>query len=288
MPAYGPEDEAGASHASVNVMRSRRPVTGHARRCRTRRSALATSAASAASPAAGRLPVRALPRRAAAVPSRSAVPSGRVRAFHGGVPDQAAVQALNLVQPPDQVQAPAAGARLEASPTSRACRWHAGQTSTRCSRTTPRFHGLGPRSGSDCRAPQRWQGIFRHFPHHASFGGYASSASALLVVGDVACLRDRVDDLPAHDAFLVDDEGAADGQALRLVEHPVGLGDGTVRPEVRQQPELEVLRVRPGAVGEERVHRHRQQLYVVPGRISGKSSRSAHISPLQTGLKASG
>ena len=80
----------------------------------------------------------------------------------------------------------------------------------------------------------------------------------LLVVGDVAGLGDRVDDLPAHDALLVDDEGAADGEAAVLVEDAVGLGDPAVRPEVGQQGELEVLLLGPGLVREEGVHRDRR------------------------------
>lgn len=37
--------------------------------------------------------------------------------------------------------------------------WQYGQTRTCLSCRTPRFHGLLPRTGSACRAPQRWQGM---------------------------------------------------------------------------------------------------------------------------------
>src|SRR5215469_8329927 len=42
----------------------------------------------------------------------------------------------------------------------------------------------------------------------AASGPLGQFGQGLLVVRDVARLRDRVDDLPAHDAFLVDDKGA--------------------------------------------------------------------------------
>ena len=48
-----------------------------------------------------------------------------------------------------------------------------------------------------------------------------------------------------------------------------------------------MLGVGPGPVSERGVHRHGEQLDVIPG-TSGNSSRMAHSSPLHTGLKASG
>src|SRR5207244_11033053 len=48
------------------------------------------------------------------------------------------------------------------------------------------------------------------------------------------------------------------------VEHTVQPGYLPVRPEVRQQAELEMLGVGPGPVGEGRVHRDREQLDIVP------------------------
>ncbi|GHE45233.1 hypothetical protein GCM10017673_54120 [Streptosporangium violaceochromogenes] len=38
-------------------------------------------------------------------------------------------------------------------------RWQSGQMSTWVSRRTPRFHGLAPRTGSVCLAPQEKQGM---------------------------------------------------------------------------------------------------------------------------------
>ena len=80
-------------------------------------------------------------------------PAGPGRRLGVPVPGQPAVQALDLVQPPDQADAVAAGAAGESAS---AARWQSGQMSTWCSRTSPRCHGLGlPGSGSPWRVPHR-------------------------------------------------------------------------------------------------------------------------------------
>src|SRR5262249_60242188 len=75
--------------------------------------------------------------------------------------------------------------------------------------------------------------------------GSTQRGQSLLVIGDVTRLRRRVDHLPADYAVLVDDERAAYRDAPVFVEHAVPPGHVAVRPEVRQQPELEALPVRP-------------------------------------------
>src|SRR5215510_7014573 len=92
----------------------------------------------------------------------------------------------------------------------------------------------------------------------------AELGERLLIFGQVAGLRDGVDDLPAHDAALVDDERASRGQAKRIIEDTVRLGDLAMRPEVRQQAELVTFLVRPGTVGIDGIDRNRQHLDVVP------------------------
>src|SRR6202158_1686071 len=92
----------------------------------------------------------------------------------------------------------------------------------------------------------------------------AERGERLRVFGEIALLRDRVDDLPAHHAVLVDDERAPGRDAALGVEHTVQLGHLPARPEVRQQPELEMFGVGPGPVGEGGVHGNREQLDVVP------------------------
>ena len=61
---------------------------------------------------------------------------------------------------------------------------------------------------------------------------------------------------------LVHQERAAQREPGAVVEHPVGLRDLPVRPEVGQQRELVALRVRPGLQGERVVHRDGQDLHV--------------------------
>src|SRR3954470_2465975 len=75
----------------------------------------------------------------------------------------------------------------------------------------------------------------------------------LPVRGQRPGLTRRVDHAPAQDAAGVDEEGAAHRGAAALVEDVVGAGDLPVRPEVRQQRELVLLLLGPGALGVHRV-----------------------------------
>src|SRR4029077_10377257 len=81
-------------------------------------------------------------------------------------------------------------------------------------------------------------------------GALAERGERLRVFGEIARLRDRVDDLPPHHAVLIDDERPPRRETAFGVEHTVQLGYVPVRPEVRQQAELEMLGVGPGPVGE--------------------------------------
>src|SRR5262249_8818160 len=92
--------------------------------------------------------------------------------------------------------------------------------------------------------------------------GGSELCERLAVVADVARVGNRVRDLPAHDALLVDDEGAAGGETRLVVEDAVGPGHLPMRPEVRQQRKLVPLLVPPGPLREHRVDRHRHDLYV--------------------------
>jgi len=60
----------------------------------------------------------------------------------------------------------------------------------------------------------------------------AELSESLLVLGNVACLWDWVNNLPANDAGLVDDESAASRDALLFIEDTVGLRYRSVWPEV--------------------------------------------------------
>src|SRR5262249_43454555 len=85
----------------------------------------------------------------------------------------------------------------------------------------------------------------------------------LLVLGDVTCLWDRVHDLPADDAGLVDDESSPGGDPLVFIEDTVGLRDTPVWPEVAQHSEIEMIPLGPGAQRVARIDRYREQLDVV-------------------------
>ena len=109
----------------------------------------------------------------------------------------------------------------------------------------------------------------------------------LLILGDVACLRYGVHDPPPHDAIFINDERAARRYSHLLIEHAVCLRNLAVWPEVGQQPELVVLGVGPRAVRERRVT-DTVSSSTSSRDTSGKSSRIAHSSPVQTPLNASG
>src|SRR3712207_6856874 len=77
---------------------------------------------------------------------------------------------------------------------------------------------------------------------------------------DLASIPRAVDLVERDPPLGVNQEGAAHGHARLVVEHAVGLSDGAVRPEVRQQREVEALLLAPrleggGRVGAEREHR---------------------------------
>src|SRR5579859_936085 len=102
-----------------------------------------------------------------------------------------------------------------------------------------------PHTGDSLPGPVAWPEGARApgVPRRSAQGG-----QGLLVVGDVTRLRDRGDHLPADYAAGVNDERTAHGHATVLVEHAVTLRHVTVRPEVRQQPELEAFVLRPDVV----------------------------------------
>jgi beta-glucosidase len=191
------------------------------------------------------------------------------------VPDQAAVQAFDLVEPPDQVRASATGATRKVRERDR-------DTVGADEHLVLAYHAPAPRAAFPCLGVHlpRAAPVTRHLETLPSKGPLQPSregAQRLLVVGDVARLRDGVDHLPAHHAFLVDDERAPQREAALLIEYPVGLGDRPVRPEVREQGELEVLRVGPRPVGEEGVHRHRDQFHVVLADLGEVVAEPAHL-----------
>jgi len=207
------------------------------------------------------------------------VPAGRV-----GVPDQPAVQALDLVQPLDQVRAVAAPAARQVGKrgrnAGRADEHLAFANDTAAPRTAlPGFGVCLPRAAPVTRhlVPSRYIPSPRAWLFFLVQPALRECRERLLVVGDVARLRDGVDHLPAHDAFFVDDERAPGRDAPVLIENAVGLGDRSVRPEVREQRELEALRVGPGAVGEEGVHRHREQFHVVTGDLGELVAHPAQL-----------
>src|SRR3954452_16855752 len=76
-------------------------------------------------------------------------------------------------------------------------------------------------------APSRGSG--RDLPDGVLPAGLLSGVTGLVDLGE--------GDLPLG----VDEEGPAQGHAGLVVEHAVGLGGGAVRPEVRQQGEVEAL-----------------------------------------------
>src|SRR3954451_7718440 len=190
------------------------------------------------------------------------VPGGRYPGGDQGGPglaDQAAVEALDLAEPADQVHAGAPGAGFEpGAPVTRFLSRRADQDQLVAQHTT----------APGALAPLRVclphaAAITRQSPRPPSGRALAERGERLRVLGKVTRLRDRVDHLPPHHAVLVDDERAPRRETALGVEHTVQPGHVTVRPEVRQQPELEVLGVSPGPVREGGVHRDRQQLDVV-------------------------
>src|SRR5689334_30538 len=176
-----------------------------------------------------------------------------------GLTDQAAVQAFDLAEPPDQVHAAAPGAGLElGGPLARLLARRVDQDKL-VAQHAPAPGALPPlRVRLPHAAP-----VTRQSPRPPRTATLAERGERLRVFGEIARLRGRVDDLPPHDAVLVDDERPPDRETAFGVEHTVQPGYLAVRPEVRQQAELEMLGVRPGPVGEGGVHRDREQLDVV-------------------------
>src|SRR5664280_885017 len=93
----------------------------------------------------------------------------------------------------------------------------------------------------------------------------------------VAGVRQRVHDLVSHDACLVDDERGAQRRAPLVVKDAVALGHRTVRPEVRQQREVEPLLIRPHPVRGSSVDGHRDRLDVVVGERRQLVAHSAQL-----------
>ena len=115
----------------------------------------------------------------------------------------------------------------------------------------------------------------------------AQLGECLLVVGDLSCLWDGVNDLPAHDAVFVDDERATGSDAHLVIEDTVGPRHLAVRPEVSEQCEIEMIPVRP--CPRTYVESTEMASSSTSSRVtSGNWSRIAQSSPVQTPLKASG
>src|SRR3954471_11520874 len=95
-----------------------------------------------------------------------------------------------------------------------------------------------PAGGPGLGTGPRWRGRSTATPPAGSGG---QLGHRVLPPGLLAGVTGAVD-LGEGDATLgVEEEGAADGHAGAVVEDAVGLGDGAVRPEVRQQREVETL-----------------------------------------------
>src|SRR5262249_26683224 len=102
-------------------------------------------------------------------------------------------------------------------------------------------------------------------PHNQTSGKLVQLSERLLVVGDVSCLRDGVNDLPPHYASLVDDERPPGGDAHVVIEHTVGLGHGAVRPEASEHCEIEMFGLGPWAHYVTETPRRREDPAVPPG-----------------------
>src|SRR5580704_12860017 len=204
------------------------------------------------------------------------------------LPDSTTVAALDLTEAPDQVHAAAHLAPVELVGPVNSCLAVRADEHLPVAAYAPAPGTLAPvRVYLPCTAP-----IAGHpacpdsaaQPEAPEAGRGAGPArelaqlgEGLLIVGDLSRLRDGVNDLPPHDAVLVDDERAADSDAHLVIEDTVGLRDVAVWPEVSEQCEIEMIPLGPRPQHERRIDRNRQQLDVVPRDLRELVPDRAHL-----------